>query len=244
MRLWRAACCLSQRLGDLGAINEAVFYLYKVLSVPSAVQMIVLDVVLLPYCFRATPTFFPVKPKQNRGCVSLQLQTWQLWGSSLAHFLEWWKEQAQIRPPFLTVHSGLGEGSWEGQLPPALPSPCCSLAPCWGLWARAKMLQCRCPVLPGSSCPSKLARNFPASVREKIPVSGSESSNLRLCCLFFVQSLCVVPVPWDDGTLSCWCWGEFDFDWKCWWGVSCGAQDCSSSRGCGVTCLQCTGLRL
>lgn len=24
MRLWRAACCLSQKLDDLGAINEAV----------------------------------------------------------------------------------------------------------------------------------------------------------------------------------------------------------------------------
>lgn len=85
------------------------------------------------------------------------------------------------------------EGSWEGQLPPALPSPCCSLAPCWGLWACAQTLQCRYPALPGSSPPSKLACNFPASVREKIPVSRSETWHFAVCslCSPCVSFLCL-----------------------------------------------------
>lgn len=46
--------------------ERLMFYLYEVLSVPCAVQMIMLDVVLLTYCFRATPYFF--FPTKERMC--------------------------------------------------------------------------------------------------------------------------------------------------------------------------------
>lgn len=46
-----------------------MFYLYEVLSVPGAVQMIMLDVVLLPYCFRAASYFFTLKTQtKERMC--------------------------------------------------------------------------------------------------------------------------------------------------------------------------------
>lgn len=112
------------------------------------------------------PTFFLVMPKQKRGCVSWCLQTWQLWRTLAWHTLWWWKEHGQTRPPFLTEHSWLGWGELGGSGPlpcPALLQPGALL----GLWAPAQTLQCRCPALPGSSCPPQLACNFPASVREK-----------------------------------------------------------------------------
>ena len=140
-------------------------YLYKVLSVPGAVQMLILNVVLLPYCFRAKLHAFPIKPKQNRGCVFSYLQMWQMTVYSLARSLAWWKHK--IRPPFLTMHSLTGWGEPRGSAPPHSPPGPCSRAPRCGLQACAQKLPCRCPVLPGSSCPSNLACNFPASVRAK-----------------------------------------------------------------------------
>lgn len=130
MHLWRAVCCLSPQLGDLGAINEAVFCLYKVLSVPSAVQMIMLDVVLLPCCFRATPHFFPCKAKTKaRMCFLVPSDTAA--GSTWPGTPPCAMEGARTDQASLSCRAFV-TGLREGQLPPALPSPCCSLAPCWG----------------------------------------------------------------------------------------------------------------
>lgn len=96
-----------------------------------------------------------------------------------------------------------GEAAEMVSVSPSFLSPRCSPAPCRVLWARAQKLLCRCPVLPGPSCPSNLARNFLLTVREKkkINVSGSESSYLRLCCLFIsAVTVCHFCVRWDDST--------------------------------------------
>lgn len=167
------------------------------------------------------PPFFPAKPKEKQGC-------------GLAHLLT--MEGARTDQASLS-HRALVPGlrGTEGQLPPALPSP----AAAWH------------PAGPAGTCPnsavqvSSLASFLFSSISqgknpcEWVRIQLPEALLFALCAVSVCHSCAS---GWQN--MFCCCWGEFDFDWKWWWGVSCGAQACSSSRGHGVTCLQCTGLHL
>lgn len=114
----------------------------------------------------------------------------------LAWHTLWCDGRSKNRPglPFSPCIPGWAEGNWEGQIPLAVPSPCCSLAPCWGLWANAQMLQCTCPALPGSSRPSKL-RFLSISQGKKSLWAGQDAAtwHLGVCslCSPCVSFLCL-----------------------------------------------------
>lgn len=160
MHLWRVVRCLSPQLGDLGAINGAVFDLC---CVPSAVQMIVLDVVLLS-CFRAaTPYFFPGEAKtKDRMCFLVPSDMAAVVYPGLAHPLV--MEGAGTDQASLSHRAFLAGLRGGGRLrSPCPPHPAAA-------WHRAGAVgSCPDAAVPVSGLARLLLSlcNFPAPVREK-----------------------------------------------------------------------------
>lgn len=181
--------CLSPQLGDLGAINGAVFDLC---CVPSAGQMIVLDVVLLSGFRAATPYIFPGDAKtKERMCFLVPSDVAAVAHPGLAHPLV--MEGAGTDQASLSHRAFLAGLRGAGRLrPPALPSPAAAWRPA-GAVGSCPNAAVQVSGLARLLLSSSTGLQFPSISQGKIPGSGSASSHLRLCslCSHCVSFLCL-----------------------------------------------------